>query len=90
MHGHEPLWFADLVAPASVANFETTTTRGRNGYFGVMLSNGNSFGNYTVWGKNVCSAGQVCFTGDIGRDGRADALSFVVGGADYFSRSLAN
>jgi V8-like Glu-specific endopeptidase len=73
-----------------VANFETTTARGRNGYFGVMLSTGSSFGGYSVWGTNICSAGQVCFTGDIGRDGRADALSFVIGGADYFSRSLAN
>lgn len=74
-----------------VANFETTTARGRNGYFGVMLSNGqNAFGGYSVWGTSVCSAGNVCFTGDIGRDGRADVLSFVVGGADYFARSLAN
>jgi hypothetical protein len=72
-----------------VANFETIAGDSRDGHFGVKLSNGSSFGSYQVWGTGICRAGDVCFTGDVDRDGRADAFNLIQGGADHFARSLA-
>lgn len=38
-----------------LANFETTTTYGRNGHFGVMLSTGSSVGSYRYLGHRDLS-----------------------------------
>lgn len=65
---------------ADVANFETTTAFGRNGYFSTQLSSGTSFGALVTRGTDVCPSGRKCFVGDIGRDGRDDL--FISGGGN--------
>lgn len=73
-----------------VANFETTSSFGRNGHFTVQLSTGSSFGSLTTWGTDICKSGMKCFVGDIGRDGRDDVFTAGTGLPAYLARSLPN
>ena len=52
-----------------------------NNNVSVSLSSGVAFGATSVWrtGFNYCFNGQVCKTGDVNGDGRADVMGFTMG-----------
>jgi hypothetical protein len=52
---------------------------GQSGPVHVALSNGSRFGPLQQWHGNFCVGSEICATGDVNGDGKADILAFVHG-----------